>query len=238
MDCLHVVNLEKYHPKYKDRELVWCKAYFKMLNADPEFEMLCEIDKWRFIAFVMLELQIKQPVSLDPEYLKRKGFDLRKRSISLSIKMLHKLVIVVPGSEKSCSTDKDKEEDKEKRKIAVTEKPVTEKPLSLFDIFWQAYPRKVGKPTARKWWVKNEPDKELTGLMVSALIVQSKTEGWTKEKGRFIPHTTTWLNREGWNDVLEAEAAAIPLCHCGKPGIVWNEIRGVKKGYCQEHRKK
>jgi hypothetical protein len=65
-----------------------------MINADPNFEMLCEIDKWRFVALVMLELQIKQPIPLDPEYLKRKGFDLKKRAMSLTVQMLHNLIEV------------------------------------------------------------------------------------------------------------------------------------------------
>lgn len=25
-------------------------------------------------------------------------------------------------------------------------------------------------------------------------------DGWIKDDGKFIPHPTTWLNREGWND--------------------------------------
>jgi hypothetical protein len=62
----------------------WFKCYFKMVNADPEFEMLCEVDKWRFIAFIMLELQYQKPIPLDNMYLSRKGFDLKKRSMSLS----------------------------------------------------------------------------------------------------------------------------------------------------------
>lgn len=98
METIHVKNLEKYHPGYKDRNLIWCKTYFTMLNSDPEFELLCEIDKWRFIALVMLELQIKKPVPNDPQYLKRKGFELRRRPISLTLQMLHSLVEVRNGS--------------------------------------------------------------------------------------------------------------------------------------------
>lgn len=29
-----------------------------------------------------------------------------------------------------------------------------------------------------------------------------------KDGGRYIPHPTTWLNREGWNDVIAVEKAA------------------------------
>lgn len=129
METIHVKNLEKYHPGYKDRNLVWCKTYFTMLNADPEFEMLCEIDRWRFMALVMLELQIKKPIPNDTQYLKRKGFDIKKRAMSLTLQMLHTLVEVSNGSVTEDTTlpcpreEEDKEEEKKKNK---SKKCVTE----------------------------------------------------------------------------------------------------------------
>lgn len=86
MKYLHIKKLEEYNPGYKDnRYLYWCKAHFKMLNADPEFEMLGEIDKWRFLAFVMLEMQVKKPIPLDEEYLSRKGFDFTIRTLKETV---------------------------------------------------------------------------------------------------------------------------------------------------------
>lgn len=89
-----------------------------MLNAEPDFEMLNEIDKWRFVAFVMLELQLKHPVSLNPDYLTRKGFNLKKRPIALTIKMLQNFTERVTQDEKLCSVEKEieKEIDIEKEK--------------------------------------------------------------------------------------------------------------------------
>ena len=37
--------------------------------------MMHETDKWRLVAFIMLELQIKKPVPLNKEYLKRGDLD-------------------------------------------------------------------------------------------------------------------------------------------------------------------
>lgn len=95
MEYIHIKNLEKYHPGYKDRSLQWCKIHFSMLNADPMFELLCEIDRWRFVAFIMLELQAKHPIPLDSAYLRRKGFDFKKRPIFLTVKMLHNFIDIV-----------------------------------------------------------------------------------------------------------------------------------------------
>ena len=89
---IHVKNLEKYHPGYHDRDLIWCKLYFSIINGDPEFEMLCEIDQWRFIKLIMLELQTKKPIPVDEIYLSRKGFDFKKRSMLLTLQMLHSFI--------------------------------------------------------------------------------------------------------------------------------------------------
>jgi len=121
---LHIRSLEKYHPGYKDRELKWAKMYFNMVQGDPDCEMITsEIDFARLIKFIILELQAKRPIPLEPEYLKRKGFDIKKRPISLTINMLHNFVEVVTdcygnqnGDVKTCVLDKDKEEDKEEDK--------------------------------------------------------------------------------------------------------------------------
>jgi hypothetical protein len=121
---LHIKNLEKYHPKYADRKLVWCKTYFTMLNSDPEFELLTEVDKWRFVAFVMLELQLQAEIPLDPAYLFRKGFDLKKRPISLTLQMLHNFIVVREKPSQNRAVDKEEDKDiREKR--GVTEKTVT-----------------------------------------------------------------------------------------------------------------
>ena len=92
MRHLHIKNLEKYQPGYKDRALIWCKVYFSILNGDPEFELLEEIDKWRFIAFTMLELILKKPVPLEEQYLRRKGFDFNRKSLSASLEALWRFV--------------------------------------------------------------------------------------------------------------------------------------------------
>lgn len=92
MECLHVKNLEKYNPGYKDRPLRWCRLDFAALAEDFEFSKLDETDKWRFFAFTLLELKTQKHVPLDAEYLSQFGFDVKKRSISLTVQMLRKFV--------------------------------------------------------------------------------------------------------------------------------------------------
>jgi hypothetical protein len=93
VEYIHIKNLEKYHPGYADRNLIWAKTYFTIVEGDPEFELISsEIDKWRYVAMVCLELKTKKPLPLKDEYFRRKGFDLKKRSMSKTLQMLHNFV--------------------------------------------------------------------------------------------------------------------------------------------------
>lgn len=98
MKYITIKNLEKYHPGYKDRTLIWCKVYFSMINSDPEFEMLDEIDKWRFIAFVILEIQAKKPILLDENYLSRKGFDFKKKKLQETLENISSFTQVIDNA--------------------------------------------------------------------------------------------------------------------------------------------
>ena len=66
-----------------------------MINANAEFEMVEEIDKWRFIAFIMLEIQAKKPTLLSKPYLIRKGFDFRRWSLEKTLASLSNFTEVV-----------------------------------------------------------------------------------------------------------------------------------------------
>ena len=137
MEYIHVKNLEKYHPGYKDRRLQWCKAHFNMLNADPEFEMLTEVDKWRFLTLVMLELQMQQPVPFDETYLKRKGMH-DKRPIRLSIKMLHNFIELIQESHNLCGVEIEIETETE-TEIEKDNIPQIEALLKLFNSTLQTH---------------------------------------------------------------------------------------------------
>lgn len=69
-----------------------------------------------------------------------------------------------------------------------------------FDEFWKSYPRKENKPNARTAWKKLNPDEALLQTILKAVGDQKQSEGWLKEKGRFIPHPATWLNGRRWED--------------------------------------
>jgi len=65
-----------------------------------------------------------------------------------------------------------------------------------FDQFWDAYPRKVGKPAARKVWqgLNGERPKVMPGL--------AAWKSYWKQKAspEFVPYPATWLNQHRWAD--------------------------------------
>lgn len=70
-----------------------------------------------------------------------------------------------------------------------------------FERFWSLYPKKVGKKDASKAWSKIEsssvPD------LIKGVEIQSESEQWKKDGGRYIPHPATWLRGERWKDCEE-----------------------------------
>lgn len=72
--------------------------------------------------------------------------------------------------------------------------------------FWSAYPKKVNKERAIAAWTKLNPDKALIETILSAVENQKQNdESWRREKGRYIPHPTTWLNGKMWENKLEVD---------------------------------
>lgn len=76
-------------------------------------------------------------------------------------------------------------------------------PLSDFETFWALVPRRVGKKAAERAWRaverRGEALEAIEGMQAyAAAFAQSGTEL------KYVPHPSTWLNRRGWEDDLEA----------------------------------
>jgi hypothetical protein len=67
-----------------------------------------------------------------------------------------------------------------------------------FELFWQSYPKKIGKLAAQKAFkkLKNIPIENI----LKAIENQKQSEQWKKENGQFIPNPATWINQGRWDD--------------------------------------
>lgn len=73
-------------------------------------------------------------------------------------------------------------------------------PPDLFEEFWAAYPRKVAKGAARKAYAKALGKARHDDIMYG--LSQQIPEMRAKEP-RFVPHASTWLTAERWEDETE-----------------------------------
>ena len=82
--------------------------------------------------------------------------------------------------------------------ITNNHKPLTNiNTISDFNLFWDHYPKKVGKESARKAWYKTEPD---ITLVLKTLEWQKVSAQWFEKGGQFIPNPATWINQHRWDD--------------------------------------
>lgn len=111
----------------------------------------------------------------------------------------------VPNAPQGKEEGKEKEKDKEE--ILPPNSPPKGKRLTppsveedLFERFWKAYPKKVGKGAALKAFEKAKVNADLIVVIEKSIEQQKKTDQWKKENGQFIPNPATWLNQQRWED--------------------------------------
>ena len=72
-----------------------------------------------------------------------------------------------------------------------------------FEQFWQQYPRKIGKLTAKRSWEKLSQENQQKAL--EAIVEHRKYWSAKGTDWEFIPHASTWLNQERFEDELVIE---------------------------------
>lgn len=113
-------------------------------------------------------------------------------------------------SEANAKQIESKSEPKEERRKKKEEsKNVESTPHSppkgdAFEEFWAAYPKKVGKKSAKKAFEKVKVPLE---TLVSAIRRQECSSQWSRDDGQYIPNPTTWLNQGRWEDELPGGGA-------------------------------
>ena len=98
---------------------------------------------------------------------------------------------VMDNKEKNKEKDKDKEKEKDK-----CERPCKEEDFLLF---WDVYPKKVGKQQALAAFALVE---QPVDRLIQAVQQQKLSGQWTRDNGSFIPNAATWLRQKRWEDEL------------------------------------
>lgn len=72
-------------------------------------------------------------------------------------------------------------------------------PTNGFEAFWSMYPRKVKKKTAARIWKAKRLEMDFEKLVDDVRLRIAQDDQW--QRG-FIPHPTTYLTQERWNDEI------------------------------------
>lgn len=84
----------------------------------------------------------------------------------------------------------------------VSDDPETAR-LSDFELFWECYPRRVGKLDAMRAWAQTAGQRPDIEQIIAAVEQHARSSQWTRDGAAYIPHPATWLRRGGWEDEIE-----------------------------------
>jgi hypothetical protein len=73
----------------------------------------------------------------------------------------------------------------------------------MFEEFWALYPRKIAKAVARKAFARLTEQQQLDACKA----IDDHVAYWTAKETelQYIPHASSWLNGERWDDILIIE---------------------------------
>lgn len=216
-------------------------------NNDDDLATLakCSKKQWsrvkpRIWSYFMEENGVLHNSRCDEEIERRKYvIEQKKAAGSIGGKAKHTLQQTLEHTLQRQSSIRPSEPEPESS--TTTSNPLCANAHDAFDEFWQAYPSKKDKKKARKAWTKINP--ENLPAILEAIKVQSETDQWLRG---FIPHPTTWLNGERWQDEQPTTETA-PLGQCwwnrngtremaGQPQCPEIATTETAKGpYCKHH---
>ena len=225
MKYIHIKNLDKYQPGYKDRHHIWAKIYYELL-AEDWFQELCEIDKWRYVSLIIFEVFHKKPVALSPANLPFLGWNTKKRSISLTIQMLQSKI--------DSGTLVSKERATEENRIEENREDKKREDKQSFGTEFQ----KV-KLTEKEFAKLTENFGDRTALLIDNLDSALASKGY-----RYASHYATILNwdrRDAKSEATSQKTKLFPIAgkFCGKQGCslpaVWKSKGDYDNYFCLEH---
>ncbi len=178
----------------------------KLLQLNSQYELIANLaENYSIVAFENLS-KINKQINKQENVVSADQLRLYKKKISDANKQTNKqLTSKQQATNKQLTANKNVKNDKNDKNEKKKESNF------LFEKFWQAYPNKKARAECLRVWNSptgkfgqildgQKPDEKLVDIMIEAINWQKQTDGWKKDKGKFIPHPTTWLNQGRWMD--------------------------------------
>lgn len=188
---------------YKDRSPPWIKLHRGLLD-DFNFSSLPLASKALAPLMWLLAAETADGlVSTDPEFLAfRLRWKLTDVKAGLSPLIERGFLVSASALLAPClraATPETETEEAEK------EKALSGKPLRFAD-FWKAYPNKKGRLAAEKTWRSRKFDAKASEIIADVEARKKSDPDW--QRGA-IPHGSTYVNEERWQDALKADPLPI-----------------------------
>lgn len=178
---------------YKNRRPPWIKLYRSLLD-DVEYH--CLPDASKALAIMLWLLASESETGVINADSKALAFRLRTtpQKIKDALKpLIDEGFFIASGVLAECLQDAIPEKRREERETEIETEDI------YFQKFWNLYPNKKAKASAKKAWASAKINGEFDSVM-AALEIQSRSPDWTKNKGEFIPYPASWINGRRWED--------------------------------------
>jgi len=192
---IKIKNWENFQ-HYKNRKPPWIKLYRELLD-NMEWRALSDFPARLLVELWLLAAENQGEIDLDSTALSWRlrlaSNKLAKIDDALQELVTHGFITIASNMLAPCKQHAIPETERE------TEKRQSKMGVQAFLMFWGAYPRKAGKAQAKNSF-KRHKCAEIVDQIIAALEWQAKTEQWTRDGGKYIPHASTWLNGRRWED--------------------------------------
>lgn len=188
---IHVKNWSKYQ-SYKDRKPPWIRFHRSILD-DFKFQSMSAESRALLPMIWLLACEDEDPTS----GLVRASYEEIVFRLRIRTETFTECLRELQAAEFIECIESVQDSYKGRNETVPPESETDKKDISSdFDSFWEAYPRKVGKGTAKKAYAKAvrsaSPEQILSGVQAYKANKPSYAD-WA--------HPTTWLNAERWSDV-------------------------------------
>lgn len=95
-----------------------------------------------------------------------------------------------------------KELKNEKKRSPYGGSPLPQQFNTWFDRFWEAYPNKLYRESARGQLRRLKPTEEIIGKIMEGLTRWKRAESWNRDNGRYIPAPAKFLAGKLWAEAL------------------------------------
>lgn len=184
-----IKNWKEHQPSLRpDRNVIWIKVYRRILE-DYDWGNLSDSNKATLIELWLLASENEGNLPSVDEI----AFRLRKDKSFINKQLEQLSTWVLPIGNKSATS-------RQKNVSLEVEVDIDKSRVEIDDgfvLFWNNYPKKVGKGKAEVAWKKHKPNID---DVLKTLDWQKESKEWFKENGAFIPHPTTYINGKRWLD--------------------------------------